>query len=318
MQKPRKTDLVASIDLGTNTALLLIAERSKGSAELVTVEDHSSVVRLGEGVDGTRRLQPQAMERTLQCLKIYAQRVRAAGLPPASVVAVATSQARDAENAGEFFERVRVETGFLFRTLSGDQEAAATFEGALLSDTPAATAVVIDIGGGSTEFKSLTEGGLSVDLGSVRFTERFFKGPRDAAVSDERFWACRDAVDVALAPVSTWWESIESAKRNRLQLLAVAGTATSLAQWFLGQRTFEREAIDRVTLTVGDLHRMVEELKWRSPVERERDFGLDPGRADVLLAGAMILWRSLTVLGVASTRVSTRGLRYGILQKVGQ
>jgi exopolyphosphatase/guanosine-5'-triphosphate,3'-diphosphate pyrophosphatase len=305
---------VASIDLGTNTALLLVAEKSTRSAGAwETIEDHSTVVRLGQGVDETRMLQPEAMARTLACLKKYSEIVRRLRLRPEDTIAVATSQARDARNAADFFKQVQSETGFVFRTLTGDQEAAATFEGALLPDTPAATAVVIDIGGGSTEFKSLTEGGLSVDLGSVRFTERYLKTSREVAVTDEQFWTCRDAVDAALAPVLTWWESVPAEKRSRMGFLAVAGTATTLAQWFLAAPTFDRDAIDRVEMTVGDVHRMVEELKWRSPLERERDLAIDGGRADVLLAGAMILWRALTLLGVPSCRVSTRGLRYGIL-----
>ena len=302
---------IASIDLGTNTALLLIAEADG----LKTIEDHAHVVRLGEGVDRGRKFIPAAMERTLVVLRQYADLVTKAGVDPKDVVAVATSQARDAQNSGVFFEKVRKETGFQFRILSGSEEAEATFSGALLPETPAEQTLVMDIGGGSTEWKSLRHGGLSMDLGSVRFTERFLKADQaNGPVSDQAFWVCRDAVDLALAPAVAWWKGTDEGFRKNSHLLGVAGTVTTLAQWFLGSSTFDREAIDHVMLTSGDVHRMVEELKWRTVSERRDVLHTDQGRADVILAGAMILWRSMELMEIKTCRVSTRGLRYGVLE----
>ncbi len=299
--------LRSSIDLGTNTCLLLIADCDPASGEVLrTVEDHATVVRLGQGVDRAKELHPDAIERTISCLRRYAEAARAQGLDPSSTLAVATSQARDARNGAEFFKRVERETGFRFRTLSGDDEAKYTFLGGLLPGMKPESCAVIDIGGGSTEIMA-SSGGKSVDLGSVRFTERFL---RSDPVTDAEFWACRAAVDEGLKE----FVAVRARMPKEIQLVGVAGTATTLAQWFLESREFQRERIDEVVLAPGDLHRLVEELKWRTVEERTRLPGVTEGRADVLLAGALILWRATEVLGFRDCRVSTRGLRYGVLQ----
>src|SRR5947209_1991972 len=113
----------SSIDLGTNTCLLLIADWDRGSVEPKRViGDYATIVRLGQGVDKNRELHPDAMERTLKCLRDYSGHVRSAGAQPSETVAVATSQARDARNGAEFFGRIEKETGFRFRVISGEEE----------------------------------------------------------------------------------------------------------------------------------------------------------------------------------------------------
>jgi exopolyphosphatase/guanosine-5'-triphosphate,3'-diphosphate pyrophosphatase len=298
----------ASIDLGTNTCLLLVAKCDPKTGGVVeVVSDHSTVVRLGQGVDRERALQAAAIARTLECLNRYSGIVKAAGIQPSDVIAVATSQARDASNGAEFFARVKQETGFQFRILTGDEEAVASFQGGLLPGMEAARSALVDIGGGSTEIIS-NSGGMSVDLGSVRFTERFF---RHDPVNDEEFWACEAAIDVELEKFRTWRRQLPEG----VNWIAVAGTATTLGAWQLGLTEFNAARLDGLVLTRGDLHRMVEELKWRSSAERRALPGVEPMRADVLLAGAMILWRITEVLGIQSVTVSTRGLRFGILHK---
>jgi exopolyphosphatase/guanosine-5'-triphosphate,3'-diphosphate pyrophosphatase len=296
----------SSIDLGTNTCLLLIGEVSAPrDAVTKTIEDHSTIVRLGEGVDQHRELQPQAMERTLACLKKYSERVRAQGLTAKDTIAVATSQARDAKNGAAFFEHVEKETGFRFRIISGDEEARLTFLGALLPGMKQAAFSVIDIGGGSTELIA-QKGGQSVDIGSVRFTERYLKSD---PVTDAEFWACQEAIDLKLSTLKGWRDTAGAGT----ELLAVAGTATTLAGWFLGLPDFDPEKIHELTITRGDIHRLVEELKWRTVAERSKLPGMEPKRADVLLAGALILWRAMELLNFPTLRVSTRGLRYGAI-----
>lgn len=298
----------ASLDLGTNTCLMLVADKTAGG-DLRVISDHSTVVRLGQGVDKNRALHLDAIERTLACLRRYAEIARSQGAKPEEAVAVATSQARDAKNGAEFFARVEKETGFRFRIISGDDEARMSFLGALLPGMDPEKSAVIDIGGGSTEIISRVGGnwgGQSVDMGSVRFTERFLKSD---PVTDQEFWACQEAIDNALQVFVPWRESTPS----DFQMVAVAGTATTLAQWHLGLPSFDAKKIDGHVLTRGDLHRQVEELKWRTVEERKALTGIEAGRADVLLAGAMILWRSLEVLGFRECVVSTRGLRYGAL-----
>ncbi|MCM2278381.1 MAG: Ppx/GppA family phosphatase [Oligoflexia bacterium] len=294
----------SSIDLGTNTCLLLIAETDSARA-LRIVSDHSTVVRLGQGVDDRRELHPEAIARTLACLADYAAKVSQAGARPEETVCVATSQARDARNGGEFFARVEKETGFRFRVLSGDEEARMTFLGGLLPGMDPESSAVIDIGGGSTEIIG-SRGGQSVDLGCVRFTERYLKSD---PVTDSEFWDCQEAIDALLEPLRAW----RDAQPREPRLVAVAGTATTLAAWHLGLPRFDAARIDGLTLSRGDVHRMVEELKWRDHDERCALPGVEKGRADVLLAGAMILWRAMELLSFPECRVSTRGLRFGAL-----
>ena len=142
-------------------------------------------------------------------------------------------------------------------------------------------------------------------MGSVRFTERYLQTD---PVTDQEFWQCQAAIDQAL-------NSLNSLPK-RENFLAIAGTATTLASWFLKLDEFQPNAIESVKMTAGDLHRLVSELKWRSIQERKEEIKIEPQRADVLLAGAMILWRTMEVLNMDHLRVSTRGLRYGLLLEV--
>lgn len=288
---------LASIDLGTNTCLLLVLEGDR------VLHDESNVVRLGQGVDQNKKLHPEAMDRTFQCLQKYATIVRNLGIEPSQVMAVGTAQARDAENAAEFFTKIKNEIGFQFRVLSGDEEAKATFIGAALPGMNPEKIVVMDIGGGSTEIVQAT-GGKSLNIGAVRMTERFLKSD---PVTDDEFWKCEAAIDEALLEMKSRISSSHT-------FVAVAGTAVTLAMIQLGLKEFDRNKIDGFALSRGDAHRIVEELKWRSIEERQQMPGMEPKRADVILAGALIFWRAMEVLGFERVVVSTRGLRYGVLE----
>jgi exopolyphosphatase / guanosine-5'-triphosphate,3'-diphosphate pyrophosphatase len=297
----------SSIDLGTNTCLMLVTEETPDHVNFRVLEDLATVVRLGQGVDLNRKLHPDAMQRTLDCLVRYSHRLRQLGGDPSQTIAVATSGSRDAINSEDFFKAIEAKTGFRFRKISGPDEAKYTHLGGLLQGMDAQSTAVIDIGGGSTEFKS-SFGGLSLDIGSVRFTERFLKSD---PVTDEEFWSCQTAIDAAIhqSQLKEW----RRMSPHSLQLCAVAGTATTLASWFLGLSKFTAPQIDGLCLTRGDIHRQVEELKWRTHIERRTLPGIEEGRADVLLAGALILWRSMENLDFQEVTISTRGLRYGVL-----
>ena len=296
--------LKASIDLGTNTCLMLMAEVESGYVKKM-LGDYARIIRLGEGVDKTRYLQPDAMERTLTCLDEYRETISKAGIQPGDVICVATSQARDAENGGEFFARVEAELGFGFKVVSGEDEARLSFMGSLLQNMDASNYAVVDIGGGSTEIVT-SKGGRSVDLGSVRFTERYMKS--DPVIDDE-FNICLNEIDNKLEGLVGWRGAIPS----DMQMLAVAGTATTLASWHLKLSEFDAAEIEKVQLTSGNLLRMVKDLKRMSVAERRDQVGIDPKRADVLLAGAMIMWRIMEKLKFQTCNISSRGLRYGVL-----
>jgi len=296
--------LKASIDLGTNTCLLLVAEIESGYV-IKVLGDYARIIRLGEGVDKTGHLQSDAITRTLTCLSGYKKTISLAGISADDVICVATSQARDAENGGEFFARVEADLGFGFRVISGNDESRLSFIGSLLPNMDPSDHAVVDIGGGSTEFVTVKDG-RSIDLGSVRFTERYLKSD---PVTDEEFSVCLNEIDDKLKDLVDWRNSI----RPDMQMLAVAGTATTLASWHLRLSEFDAAEVEKVQLTSGNLLQMVNDLKRMTVRERCDQVGIDPKRADVLLAGAMILWWTMEKLDFSNCRISSRGLRYGVL-----
>lgn len=297
--------LRSSIDLGTNTCLLLIAEYDGSNpATLKIHQDHSTIVRLGEGVDKNRTLKVEAIDRTLSCLKKYRDYVQKAGLNPAETICIATASARDAENGTEFFKSVEKETGFRFSIISGDEEARLTHLGGLLPGMDPKKSVVIDIGGGSTEVIS-SEEGQSLNIGSVRYTERFLKSD---PVTDDEFTNCQNSIDHELKQ-----SKLPKSWGKQKELVAVAGTATTLAAWRLGLSEFDPSKIDQARLSLDDIAELVQELKKRTVSERRKLTGIEAKRADVLLAGAMILWRTMSYLSFPYTRISTRGIRFGAI-----
>ncbi|MFZ9596140.1 MAG: hypothetical protein ACO3A2_08695 [Bdellovibrionia bacterium] len=296
----------AAIDLGTQTCLLLIAQVDPKTRTVIrTLCDEATVVRLGEGVDEKRELQPAAMARVLECLKHYARRLESLNLDLKATVCVATSQARDARNTNLFFERIQKEVGFSFRTLSGQQEAAFTFLGSRPPGVDPGSLAILDIGGGSTELIT-HQSSESLDVGSVRFTERFFKSN---PVQNHEFQAAQQAIDQQLSAL----QFIRRDLSPEAELIGVAGTVTTLASWHLNLRQFDAELINTVTLSPREIQSQVEQLKKLTLEERRQLPGVHPLRADVLLAGALILWRTLEVLGFQRVRASTRGLRYGLV-----
>jgi exopolyphosphatase/guanosine-5'-triphosphate,3'-diphosphate pyrophosphatase len=308
----------ASIDLGTNTCLLLVVEQ--GPSGFRVLHDESNVVRLGQGVAGSGMLQGEAMERTLECLARYVEILRSHQIRPQEVIAVGTAQARDARNASEYFDRIERKLGLRFKVLSGEEEARATFLGARLDGMDSRRMAVMDIGGGSTEIVAMPDPasgifGTSLGVGAVKITERFFHSD---PVTDAEFWAAEDAINQSLQSLKAW--RIELRKRLSAHsgagpvFVAVAGTAVTMAMLQTATRDFEAARIDGLRITRGDAHRWVEELKWRTIHERKALPGMEPKRADVILAGALIFWRVMEELDFQEAVISTRGLRFGVLE----
>ena len=302
----------ASIDLGTHTCLLLIKEDHPSGEKILY--DESTVVRLGQGVDQTGMLQMDAMKRAQVCLHRYVETTQKFGIPSGKIIAVATAQARDAKNAAQFFGLVEKDLGVHFRVLTGVEEAKATFLGAQGFGDDSKNNVVMDIGGGSTELVAMPDGdqnisGESLNIGAVRMTERYFKSD---PVTDEEFWECEDAINQMLEPLKTWRKNLEKKMNSAPTLIAVAGTAVTLAMMHTAEAGYDPIKINQVVLTQGDAHRLVEELKWRTIPERQKMLGMEPKRADVILAGALIFWRVMEELSFQEAKISTRGLRYGV------
>ena len=274
---------VAVIDIGTNTTRLLVAEIEDG--HVVELERRTVITSLGQGVDSSGRLAQEAMDRVSEAIAVYREVIDR--LDVDRVVALATSAMRDAENGPEFRDHLKQRFGIDPQTISGDEEARLTFLGATSSRNDDRETLVIDIGGGSTEYVVGRPGRdpefhVSTQMGSVRFTERFEDLDEMAAAVGET------VPDV----------SVE-------QGIAVAGTATSLAA------IDGAEQIHGYRLSLAACERMVAMLAGMSLEERRQVKGLHPDRAPTIVAGAVILTESMRALGLAEVEVSERDILHG-------
>ncbi len=298
---------VAAVDCGTNSIRLLIAEAGS-DGRLVDLDRRTEIVRLGQGVDATGEFHPEALVRTFAAVDGYAELIRAAGVTPDRVHFVATSASRDASNREEFFSGVQQRLGVLPEVISGEVEAQLSFTGALSRVRPEREPVlVMDIGGGSTELIVGSAAGelrsaVSLDIGSVRLTERFLEVNPPAAEDLGR--AARyiddllDGSGVDFAAIGTW--------------IGVAGTATTLAGVHLQLETYDREKVHGSTLARADLAAMLAELSSKT-VEQIRALpSMHPNRADVITGGALIAARVAARLSVPDLVVSESDILDGI------
>jgi len=293
---------VAAIDCGTNTIKLLI-----GALPDVAVRE-TRIVRLGQGVDATGRLADEALARTFAALDEYAALIREHDV--SRLRFCATSATRDAANSDVFVEAVRTRLGVTPEVLSGAEEAALSFDGAVrhLRQEPALPVLVVDIGGGSTELilgESVTgrpSAADSMDIGSVRQHERHLRSdpPTMAQVS-----ACVGDIDRHLdaCPVSP---------ADAATVVGVAGTVTTVAAGVLDLPAYDRDAIDQAVLPVDQVHAMMDRLVAMTVAERLALPWLHPGRADVIAAGALILSRVLRRTTVEHLVVSEADILDGI------
>ncbi len=295
---------IAAIDIGTNTILMLVAEVSPG-APLSVLADLQVIARLGKGVDAGRRIPPGGIERCTRVLERYGE--RAAGLGAERIVATGTSALRDAANRAEFVEGVRAATGINVEILTGAEEALWSYRGACSGlDNLRDLRAVLDIGGGSTE---LTVGAgdrilstLSLDVGSVRVTERFLRAspPTDPELEE--------AVRFIDAAVSSY-PRFDGAG---ISFIGVAGTVTTLAALELSLGKFEPRAVAGFALTREMIDRRYALLRPMTQEEMRSHVAIDAGRADIILAGILILRRVMEQQRAREVIVSERGLRYGI------
>jgi exopolyphosphatase/guanosine-5'-triphosphate,3'-diphosphate pyrophosphatase len=289
---------IAVADLGTNSTRLLVADVAP-DGQLVQLERHTTVTRLGEGVDGSGGLAPKAMERVYAALARYVEIAGAAGAQRR--IAVATSAVREAENGPELVAHVRDRIGFDIRTIGGDEEARLTFLGATAGREETAETLVIDIGGGSTELVLGRPGAgprfhVSTRLGSVRQTERHIA--HDPPLHEELVALAGEAREIVAAAVPT-------EIRERVgAVIAVAGTPTSLAAIDQALDPYDPERVDGYRLKLAAVERILAELAVH-PLERRRAVtGLHPDRAPTIVAGVAILVEALRLFGVREVEVS--------------
>jgi exopolyphosphatase/guanosine-5'-triphosphate,3'-diphosphate pyrophosphatase len=295
---------VAAIDCGTNSIRLLIADAVDG--HLVDVVRRLEIVRLGEGVDRTGRLAPTAIERTRVVLAQYAAQVRASGAARRMRM-VATSASRDAENADEFRAMVLATLGVDPEVISGDEEARLSFAGAVRGLAAPGPYLVVDIGGGSTEFvvgDATADAAFSVDVGCVRMTERHLHAdPPTAAQIAAAEADIGAAVDRALAAVGG------GAGRT---LVGLAGSVTTVTALALGLSVYQPERIHQARVRYADVAKVTADLLAAPRARRRAMPVMHPGRVDVIGAGALILRVVMERAGAESVIASEHDILDGI------
>lgn len=294
---------IAAVDCGTNTIKLLIGRLAGGDLEVLVRE--SRMVRLGQDVDRTGRLADEALARAFAALDEYAAMLAEHGVE--RIRFCATSATRDAENAQDFSDGVFARLGVRPEVVSGEQEAALAFDGAVrhLHRTPATPVLVVDIGGGSTELvlgDDAPRSAHSMDIGSVRLHERHVRHdpPTPAEVA-----AIRADIDDALdaCPVDP---------AGAATVIGVAGTVTTIAAAVLDLACYDREALDQQVLATTDVLAAVERLVAMPVADRRALPYMHPGRADVIDAGALVFGRVLERAGAPAVLVSCSDILHGI------
>jgi exopolyphosphatase / guanosine-5'-triphosphate,3'-diphosphate pyrophosphatase len=298
---------VAAIDCGTNSIRLLIAEPD-GVGGLKDLERRLEVVRLGQGVDATGEFHPHALQRTFAAVDEYAELIKKAEVPVENVHFVATSATRDVKNRDALFAGIMERLGVLPDVISGETEAHLSFNGALSRVRPEGEPVlVMDIGGGSTELiTGSVAGGLdsavSLDVGSVRVTERFLKQNPVADVDLARAAAYVDELladsGVDFGSIGTW--------------IGVAGTVTTLAGVYLGLERYDRERVHGAVIPLPSVEEMLHQLAAMTVDQIRALPSMHPGRADVITGGALVEARIAARLNVEDLIVSESDILDGI------
>jgi exopolyphosphatase/guanosine-5'-triphosphate,3'-diphosphate pyrophosphatase len=300
----------AAVDCGTNSIRLLVADLDPGAATLTDVDRRMTIVRLGQDVDRTRRLAPEALARTFAACDDYAVAVRATGAERLRFVA--TSASRDVENRDEFVAGVRDRLGVEPEVVTGDEEAALSFLGAtreLAGSGLAEPFLVTDIGGGSTELVLGTPGAVpsaarSVDVGCVRMTERHL---HDDPPTAAQVAAARADVEAAVRLAA---ETVPLADARTL--VGLAGSVTTVAAMALDLPTYDRDRIHQARIPSADVHRVADRLLAMTRAERAALPFMHPGRVDVIGAGALVLAVLLEHVPVDDVVVSEHDILDGI------
>jgi exopolyphosphatase/guanosine-5'-triphosphate,3'-diphosphate pyrophosphatase len=307
---------VAAIDCGTNSIRLLVADVDPVTGALTDLDRRMRIVRLGQDVDRTGRLAPEALERTFAACREYAEVIRAHGVPPERIRFVATSASRDAENRDDFVRGVASLLGVEPEVVSGDQEAAFSFTGATRgvsgADGLEKPYLVVDIGGGSTEFvlgDDTVTAARSVDVGCVRMTERHLveDGRMVDPPTQDRIAAIRADIDAALDEAS----AAVPLDRART-LVGLAGSVTTVAAIALDLDAYDPAAVHHSRVSLEQVRDITARLLAATHAERAAIPVMHAGRVDVIGAGALILLRIMERTGAKEVVVSEHDILDGI------
>ncbi|MFQ5780027.1 MAG: hypothetical protein ACE5HN_04480 [Nitrospiria bacterium] len=305
MSKKEEMSLLASIDMGTNTFRLLVAEVENG-VSFKEIYSENRTTRLGEGLAQNKRLIPAAVNRAISALSHFRSILKR--YPVDDVVVIATSAVRKARNKEVFLKEVKERTGLDVEVISGETEALCTYRGVnIIFENEAGPMLVVDVGGGSTEFIG-SEGGtpnfcLSSALGVVHLAERFLQSDPPAS---EELRALRGAIEAVIEPVAHRFP-------QRCRFVGTGGTATTLAAIDQGMTDYDPEKINRYPLSLATIKSIFERLSSMTLSERKVVPGLEEGREDILIPGALILLTVMEYFGYDPLYVSDYGLREGIL-----
>lgn len=297
---------LAAIDCGTNSTRLLVAGPDGG-----TVERLMRITRLGQDVDGTGRLRPDAIARTLEALRHYRGVMDGHGVERVRITA--TSAARDAVNRDEFFDAAEAVAGARPELLGGEEEARLSFLGAVQDLDPAGGPfLVVDIGGGSTEFAVGTtepEAVASVDVGCVRLTERFLHHDPPTAVE----------LSQALSVVRDYLEDVARVipeVTEARQLVGLAGTVTTMAAVELGLADYDPARVHHFVLTRAAAEDVFRTLATEARADRIHNPGLEPARADVIVGGCCVLVKIMRHFGYDEMLVSEADILDGLAASI--
>jgi exopolyphosphatase / guanosine-5'-triphosphate,3'-diphosphate pyrophosphatase len=312
---------VAAVDCGTNSLRLLVADVDCDRAEMTDVARRMEIVRLGQGVDQTGRLAPEALERTIGVLRDYAGIITRSGAQ--AVRMVATSATRDAENAAEFIHRVKEVLGVAPEVLTGSAEAMLAFTGAtaeLAGAGDGASYLVADIGGGSTEFvlggaasvpaaaitgrMPSSVRAISVNIGCVRMTERHLQGDPPAV---QEVAAATADIDAALDTVAAALPVREAGT-----LVGLAGSVTTVAAIAMGLPSYDAARLHHARVSAADVHAVTRGLLAQTRAARAALGVMHPGRVDVIGGGALVLHRVMARFGFGEVLVSEHDILDGI------
>ena len=297
----------AAIDVGTNTILLLVAEVD--GEKIRPLEDQVEITRLGEGVDRRGLLGRPGQERSLKALRSYWSRCRQLNVNEITVVG--TSALREAANAAEFKARVKEDLGWEIRVLSREEEARYAFQAVYRGlDFLAEDPLVVDVGGGSTEIIWGKNGWphrwTSLRLGTVRLTERYL--PSDP-VREEECARLSQAVERELETELRSWEPLPTFAA----LVGVGASFTTLVAVQRGLACYVPAEVHGGWLERKEIRRQQDLFQSRTIAQRKKIPGLDPGRADVILSGALLIHQIMARFRVERVQVSDHGIRHGVL-----
>lgn len=299
--------IIASIDIGTNTVLLLIADVDISSGRITPLVNKYRMPRIGRGTKQSGIISQDRIDKLFDVLREYKGIIN--DYKCEAVIVTGTNAFRISKNTQEIADKIKTEFDFILQVISGEEEAEYAYYGAISGLTNNSEATVIDIGGSSTEIISgrskIISSKMSLQLGSVTATEQFLK---NIPPTEQEIAKLNQEILRLFSLINN-----QNLSQN---VIAIAGTATTLASMQLSLRNYDEEKVDNSILSVSNLKKIVEQLSKLKPSDILERYGpVMQGREDIIFAGTFILFKFMEYFGIKNILVSTRGIRYGAIVK---